>query len=135
MESGSHHHWFMVQLCLALLFPSAHLPLNHRKHLLLSCSPNSQITHYIFVMDIKDQFPSVHWIWKGGISFVYEVDPRIAVKVPQSGEEEREQFSKEVEIYRIFSQNPPCPFIVQCFHISDKGIFLEYMRGVTFITS
>ncbi|KAI2716435.1 hypothetical protein DTO039G3_7272 [Penicillium roqueforti] len=79
-------------------------------------------------MDIKDQFPSVHWIWKGGISFVYEVDPRIAVKVPQSGEEEREQFSKEVEIYRIFSQNPPCPFIVQCFHISDKGIFLEYMR-------
>ncbi|KAJ5998190.1 hypothetical protein N7522_009850 [Penicillium canescens] len=79
-------------------------------------------------MDIQRQFPSVHWIWGGGISFVYEVHPRIVVKVPKSGEFEREQFHKEVEIYRIFSQNPPCPSIVQCFLFSGSGIFLEYMR-------
>ncbi|KAJ5958619.1 uncharacterized protein N7479_005769 [Penicillium vulpinum] len=76
-------------------------------------------------MDIQRQFSSVHWIWGGGISFVYEVDPRIVVKVPKSGEFEREQFNKELEIYRIFSQNIPCPFIVQCFLISGNGIFLE----------
>ncbi|CAI7646443.1 unnamed protein product [Penicillium glandicola] len=64
-------------------------------------------------MDIRHQFPSVHWIWGGGISFVYEVHPRIVVKVPKSGDFEREQFDKDLEIYRIFSQNPPCPSIVQ----------------------
>ncbi|KAK9848713.1 hypothetical protein MYU51_015469 [Penicillium brevicompactum] len=79
-------------------------------------------------MDVKRQFPGVHWIWGGGISFVYEVHPRIVVKVPKSGEFEREQFQKEIEIYRIFSQNPPCPSIVQCFLFSSSGIFLEYMR-------
>ena len=84
-------------------------------------------------MDVKRQFPGVHWIWKGGISFVYEVHPRIVVKVPKSGEFEREQFQKEIEIYRIFSQNPPCPSIVQCFLFSSSGIFLEYMRGMTSI--
>lgn len=50
-------------------------------------------------MDIQHQFPSVHWIWGGGISFVYEIHPRIVVKVPKSGEFEREQFQKEVKIY------------------------------------
>lgn len=49
-------------------------------------------------MDIQRQFSNVHWIWKGGISFVYEVHPRIVVKVPKLGEFEREQFKKEVEI-------------------------------------
>ncbi|KAJ5224969.1 hypothetical protein N7468_006194 [Penicillium chermesinum] len=82
-------------------------------------------------MDVRRQFPNVHWIWGGGISFVYEVHPRIVVKVPKSGEFERDQFRKELEIYRIFAQNPPCPSIVQCFHFSDSGIFLEYMRGAT----
>ncbi|CAG8238824.1 unnamed protein product [Penicillium salamii] len=82
-------------------------------------------------MDNQHQFPSVHWIWGGGISFVYEVHPRIVVKVPKSGEFEREQFHKEVEIYRIFSQNPPCPSIVQCFLFSGRGIFLEYMRDMS----
>ncbi|KAJ5882826.1 uncharacterized protein N7473_011088 [Penicillium subrubescens] len=86
-------------------------------------------------MDIQHQFPTVHWIWRGGISFVYEVHPLIVVKVPKSGEFEREQLHKEVEIYRIFSQNRPCPSIVQCFLFSDNGIFLEYMRGTTPIDS
>ncbi|CAI7567365.1 unnamed protein product [Penicillium viridicatum] len=80
-------------------------------------------------MDIQRQFLSVHWIWGGGISFVYEVHPRIVVKVPKSGKFEREQFQKELEIYKVFSQHPPCPSIVQCFLFSSSGIFLEYMRG------
>lgn len=80
-------------------------------------------------MSIQHQFPSVHWIWKGGISFVYEAHPRIVVKVPKSGEFEREQFQKEVKIYEIFSRHPPCPYLVQCFFYVDNGIFLEYMRG------
>lgn len=80
-------------------------------------------------MDIQRQFPAVHWIWGGGISTVYEVHPRIVVKVPQSGEFERGQFAKEIEIYRTFSQHPPCPSIVQCFLYTHNGIFLEYMRG------
>lgn len=82
-------------------------------------------------MDIQRKFPSVHWIWVGGISFVYKVHPSIVVKVPRSGEFEREQFDKEAEIYEIFSQHPPSPFIVQCYFYSSNGIFLEYMRGVT----
>ncbi|KAJ5366997.1 hypothetical protein N7541_000938 [Penicillium brevicompactum] len=82
-------------------------------------------------MDIQHQFPGVHWIWRGGISFVYEVHPSIVVKVPKSGEDEREQFRKEVEIYKIFSQHPPCAFVVQCFFYSSNGIFLEYMRDNT----
>ncbi|KAJ5151649.1 hypothetical protein N7492_009944 [Penicillium capsulatum] len=79
-------------------------------------------------MDIQHQFPDVHWIWGGGISFVYEVHPRIVVKVPKSGDFNGEQFKNEVDIYQIFSQHRPCPSIVQCFLSSDKGIFLEYMR-------
>ncbi|KAJ5585416.1 uncharacterized protein N7459_005216 [Penicillium hispanicum] len=82
-------------------------------------------------MDIKSQFPGVHWIWSGGISFVYEVHPRIVVKVPKSGEFERQQFDKELEIYQTFSQKPPCPSIVQCFFFSSSGIFLEYMRDMS----
>ncbi|KAM3540687.1 hypothetical protein ARSEF1564_006369 [Beauveria bassiana] len=82
-------------------------------------------------MAIRRQFPDVHWVWEGGISFVYEVHPHIVVKVPKSGDYEREQFGKELKIYDIFSQNPPCPSIVQCFFYADNGIFLEYMRDVT----
>lgn len=82
-------------------------------------------------MEIQSKFPTVHWIWGGGISFVYEVDPRIMVKIPKTGEFEREQFLKEIEMYRIFSQNPPCPSIVQCYYFTDGGIFIEYMRGAT----
>ena len=35
-------------------------------------------------MDIQRQFPGVHWVWGGGISFVYEVHSRIVVKVPKN---------------------------------------------------
>lgn len=82
---------------------------------------------------VQQQFPSVHWVWKGAISFVYEVHPRIVVKVPRSGEEEKDQFKNELKIYEIFSQQPPCPSIVQCLYYTDNGIFLEYMRGTTLI--
>lgn len=82
-------------------------------------------------MDIQRQFPGVHWVWGGGISFVYEVHPLIVVKVPKSGQEEREKFRKELGIYEILSQHPPCPSLVQCFHYTTDGIFLEYMRGAT----
>ncbi|KAE8378969.1 hypothetical protein BDV26DRAFT_280616 [Aspergillus bertholletiae] len=57
----------------------------------------------------QQQFPSVHWIRKGGISFVYEVHSHIVVKVPKSRDFEREQFHKERKIYELFSQSPPCP--------------------------
>ncbi|RAQ62930.1 hypothetical protein COH20_011393 [Aspergillus flavus] len=79
-------------------------------------------------MTVPDQFPEVHWVWKGAISFVYEVHPRIVVKVPKRGEFERDQFQKELKIYKTFLQQPSCPSIVQCFFCADNGIFLEYMR-------
>jgi predicted Ser/Thr protein kinase len=82
-------------------------------------------------MDIRRQFPDVHYIWEGGVSVVYEVHPRIVVKIPQTGEYEREQFQKELKIYEMFSRYPPCPYIVQYFFHTDNGIFLEYMRGTT----
>lgn len=90
---------------------------------------------YVCNMDIHRDFPGVHWIWGGGISFVYEVHPCIVVKIPKSGDFEKQQFNKELEIYQIFSQNPPCPSIVQCFYFSSSGIFLEYMRGATLASS
>jgi predicted Ser/Thr protein kinase len=83
-------------------------------------------------MDIQHQFSSVHWIWGGGISFVYEIHPRIVVKVPKSGQFEREQFQKELKIYEILSRCPPCPSVVQYFFYTNNGIFLEYMRGATY---
>ena len=80
-------------------------------------------------MTIQDQFPEVHWVWKGAISFVYEVHPRIVVKVPKAGEFEREQVQRELRNYEAFLQQPPCSSIVKCFSYTDDGIFLEYMRG------
>ncbi|KAL3485432.1 kinase domain-containing protein [Aspergillus germanicus] len=85
-------------------------------------------------MDGPSQFPSVHYIWEGGISFVYEVDPRVVVKVPQNDDFAKEQFKNELEIYKAFAQYPLCPSIVQCFLYSDKGIFLEYMRDYPLVT-
>ncbi|PLB48909.1 serine/threonine protein kinase [Aspergillus steynii IBT 23096] len=82
-------------------------------------------------MSIQEKFPDVHWVWKGGISFVYEVHPQIVVKVPKSGEFEQDQFQKELEVYKAFSRHPPCPSIVQCFFYTDNGIFLEYMRDIS----
>lgn len=85
-------------------------------------------------MDIQREFPGVHWVWGGGISFVYEVHPLIVVKVPKSGQEERENFRKELKIYEILSRHPPCPSLVQCFYYTTDGIFLEYMRGAIHIS-
>ncbi|OQD74048.1 hypothetical protein PENDEC_c012G07007 [Penicillium decumbens] len=85
-------------------------------------------------MGIQEQFPDVHWVWKGGISFVYEVHPRIVVKVPKPGEFEREQFQKELNIYEIFSRHLFCPSIVQCFFYAENGIFLEYMQDASLYT-
>ncbi|KAL5336320.1 hypothetical protein BJX70DRAFT_390110 [Aspergillus crustosus] len=82
-------------------------------------------------MDIQRKFPGVHWLWGGGISFVYEVHSLIVVKVPKSGQEEREKFRKELKIFEILSQHPPCPSLVQCFYYTTDGIFLEYMRDIS----
>ncbi|KAJ5198339.1 serine/threonine protein kinase [Penicillium cinerascens] len=82
-------------------------------------------------MDVQRQFPGVHWVWGGGISYVYEVHPLIVVKVPKSGPEEREKFRKELKVYEILSRHPPCPHLVQCFHYTIDGIFLEYMRDIS----
>jgi hypothetical protein len=80
-------------------------------------------------MTTQQLFPDVHWVWEGGISFVYEVHPSIVVKVPINGAFEREQFRNELNIYEILSRHPPCPSIVRGFLYTDNGIFLEYMRG------
>lgn len=71
-------------------------------------------------MDLLHQFPNVHRLHKGGISSVYEVHPQIVVKVPKAGEDEREQFRKEPNIYRILSRNPSCNSSVRCFFCSDR---------------
>lgn len=85
--------------------------------------------HLLPSMDIQQSFPNVHWIWQGEISFVYEVDPRIVVKVPKPGAFQKRQFDNEVRIHEIFSRHSLCPSVVQCFFYTDNGIFLEYMRG------
>ncbi|KAJ5359468.1 protein kinase [Penicillium cataractarum] len=79
----------------------------------------------------QQKFPDVHWVWQGGISFVYEVHPSIVVKVPKPGEFEREQFQNELKVYEILSRHTPCPSIVQCFLYTDNGIFLEYMQDAS----
>lgn len=84
-------------------------------------------------MTVQQRFPGVYWVWKGGISFVYEVHPRIVVKVPKYGDFEREQFQRELKIYETLSCHPPCPSLVQCLYYTNDGIFLEYMRGTILI--
>ncbi|KAL4939669.1 hypothetical protein BDV06DRAFT_214091 [Aspergillus oleicola] len=75
--------------------------------------------------------PSEHVSGHGwGIAYVYEVNPHIVVKVPQSGECEEEQFQNEVRIYDILSKYPACPYLIDCFHYCENGIFLEYMKGI-----
>lgn len=82
-------------------------------------------------MEIESQFQNVHLVAVGGMSFMYQADPGIVVKVPHAEDFARQQFSNELEIYKSFSQQATCAFIVQCFHYTDDGIFLEYMRGDT----
>lgn len=55
----------------------------------------------------------------------------LEVKVPKSGQEERQQFRKELKVYEILSRHPLCSSLVQCFYNTTDGIFLEYMRGAT----
>jgi serine/threonine protein kinase len=81
-------------------------------------------------MDAKNCAKGLPWVSWGGNCYVYEVNPLIVVKVPKPGAEERAQFRKEVEIFRILSHHPPCPQLVSCFMFTEKGIFLEYMRDI-----
>jgi predicted Ser/Thr protein kinase len=83
-----------------------------------------------FIMSIQRKFPNVHWLATGATSTAYEVHPRIVLKVRQPGEEPQKQFQNEVKILRIlFSQETPCPYLVQCFLFTDDCIFSEYMHG------
>ncbi|KAJ5338287.1 hypothetical protein N7452_005015 [Penicillium brevicompactum] len=86
--------------------------------------------------NIPDKFPNLHWVWTGSIGFVYEVHPGIVAKILRLDEEgekqfNKEQFSKELAIYQKLSHYELCPFIVQCYHLTDNGIFLEYMRDTS----
>jgi predicted Ser/Thr protein kinase len=81
-------------------------------------------------MSIQQEFPNVHYLSYGATSLVYEVHPRIVVKVRQPGEEAREYFKREIDILKIIcSQQTLCPSIVQCYFSNDDSIFLEYMQG------
>lgn len=88
-------------------------------------------------MNIQHELPSVHWIWNGSIGYVYEVHPGIVAKVLSRPDDEEEaqhnknNFAKELAIYRKSGQNQPCPFIVQWYHLTDNCIFLEYMRHMS----
>lgn len=56
----------------------------HHNFLGVRIRQNNLSCKLTLVMTIPDQFPDVHWVWKGAISFVYEVHPRIVVKVPKN---------------------------------------------------
>jgi serine/threonine protein kinase len=79
-------------------------------------------------MDLGRRLDDLPWVGWGANSYVYEVNRLIVVKVPRP--EEREQFHKEVEIFRILSRHPPCPQLVSCFLCANDGIFLEHMRDM-----
>ncbi|KAF3491951.1 serine/threonine protein kinase [Arthroderma uncinatum] len=81
-------------------------------------------------MSSKLQLDDLHWISEGANCHVYEVNRFIAVKVPKPGDQEREQFRKEVKVLDILSSHPPCPYVVSCFLHNDDCIFLEYMRDI-----
>lgn len=83
-------------------------------------------------MDIdKSQLKGLCWVGMGANSFVYEVNPLVVAKVPRSGDEEREQFKNELEVFKILSKHPPCPQIITCFLYTENAIFLEYMRDIS----
>ena len=70
------------------------------------------------------------WVSHGANCYVYEVNSLIVVKIPKLGDEERQQFRKEIQILKILSSKPSCPYLISCFYHCDKGIFLEYMRDI-----
>ena len=82
-------------------------------------------------MEIEKEFQSLHLKASGSISSVYQVDPGIVVKVPKNDDFARQQFCKELKIYKILSRQAACAFIVQCFYHTKEGIFLEYIEGDT----
>ncbi|KAJ5142566.1 protein kinase-like protein [Penicillium bovifimosum] len=79
-------------------------------------------------MDTRE-FQDVESIARGGISFVYQVSPGVVVKIPQDDDFARQQFCNELQIYKTFSQQAACAFIVQCFYSTNEGIFLEHMKN------
>ena len=81
-------------------------------------------------MELERQIENMFWVIEGANCFFYEVNPLIIVKTPKLGDEERERFHKEVEIFDILSRHPPCPYLVSSFLHSSDGIFLEYMRDI-----
>ncbi|ODH14017.1 serine/threonine protein kinase [Paracoccidioides brasiliensis] len=81
-------------------------------------------------MSLERQLDDLFWVSEGANCYVYEVNPLIVVKVPKAGDQEREQFRKEVEIFNILSHHPPCPYVISCFLHTNECIFLEYMRDI-----
>lgn len=81
-------------------------------------------------MSLEHRLDSLHWIGEGANCYVYEVDPLIVVKVPKTGDQEREQFRKELKVLDILSHHPPCPYVISCFLHNTDCIFLEYMRDI-----
>lgn len=81
-------------------------------------------------METESSLKRLPWVSHGANCFVYEVSPLIVVKIPRAGDEERQQFRKEVQIYNILSSQPRCPSLISCFYHCDAGIFLEYMRDI-----
>ncbi|KFY05241.1 hypothetical protein O988_00153 [Pseudogymnoascus sp. VKM F-3808] len=79
-------------------------------------------------MNLERHLEDLPWLGWGANCNVYEVTPLIVVKVPKQGSDERKQFRKEVEIFRILSRHLPCPQLISCFLHTNDGIFLEYMR-------
>ncbi|OAX79398.1 serine/threonine protein kinase [Emergomyces africanus] len=81
-------------------------------------------------MDLERLLDDLFFVSEGANCYVYEVNPLIVVKVPKAGDQEREQFRKEVEIFNILSRHPPCPYVISCFLHTNDCIFLEYMRDI-----
>ncbi|OJD22120.1 serine/threonine protein kinase [Blastomyces percursus] len=98
-------------------------------------------------MVLERSLDDLFWVSEGANCYVYEVNPLIVVKVPKAGDQEREQFRKEVEIFNILSRHPPFPFVISCFlHIKRlvekfESLYLrktwmsDLSHGVAFLES
>lgn len=82
-------------------------------------------------MGTKGEFDYVRRIDEGCISFVYQVDQSIVVKISNKEDCSNDQFRHEVEMYKKLSKEKVSEFIVQCYHFTNDGIFLENIRGDT----
>lgn len=130
------HQIFACECIIAYLeFSSSNLVLYSPSFVRLP-TPLDQLAQFnplllIHDMSTQSQLEGLHWVNEVANSFVYEVTPLIVVKVPRTGSEEREQLSKELEIYKVLSQHAPSPFLVSFFLYTSDGIFLEYMRDTS----